>query len=103
LEENKMPRTPISITLYDGNDEEIETYERSRIPWGILKKALKFKGINVKNADEAFIDDLANFVVEAFGNRFTLEDLDKGADITDMFTVLQALVSRASTYLNDPN
>lgn len=96
-----MAGTPISITLYDADDEVIQTYTRSVVPWGILKRAVKMaKRLNVdmediSNLNEEVIDELAGLVVIIFGDKFSIDDLDKGADISDMVAVIQQIVSKA--------
>lgn len=96
-----MAGTPISITLYDADDAPVKTFTRSVVPWGILKRAIKMaKHLNsnvldVKNLNEDLMDELAGLVVTIFGDRFSIEDLDKGADITDMVTVIEQIVSKA--------
>lgn len=97
-----MSSTPIVLTLYDENDEIKGEYQRLIIPWNMLKRALKFKGLDESNTDEKTFDELAGFVCELFGNKFTIEDLGKGADISEVFTVIQAVVARAGGYFS-PN
>jgi len=90
-----MAGTPITITLYGANDEVKKTYSRTVIPWGILKKAIAL----TKNLDEenvSSLDAIAGLVVEAFGNQFSIQDLDEGADFGEMISALQNIVARAS-------
>ena len=92
-----MNNTPISITLYDENDEVKAEFQRLIIPWNMLKRALKFRELDTENLEETF-DELAGFVCELFGNRFTADELGEGCDIAEMFAVIQAVVSRAGGY-----
>ena len=69
-----MKNTPITITLYDENDEVKGEYQRLIIPWNMLKRALKFRELDTNNLEKTF-DELAGFVCELFGNRFTMEEL----------------------------
>ncbi len=89
---------PIQITLYDEHEEVKETYSRSRVPWGILKKAIRLSKLNtdLDKISAEDIDAIAGLVVEIFGDQFTIAELDKGADVSEMMTVLQAIVTRAS-------
>lgn len=90
-----MSGTPLTITLYASGDEG-QTYTRSIIPWGILKKAIALtKSVDQKNIGEKDMDAMAGLIVEAFGNQFSVNDLDNGADVGEMFTVLQNIVARA--------
>jgi len=43
------------------------------------------------------VDALAALVVEAFGGQFTVDQLNDGADIGEMLTVLNLIVSKART------
>jgi len=91
-----MANTPITITLYGANDEEKRTYSRAIIPWGTLKRAIRLtKSVNQNAISEGDMDAIAGLVVEAFGEQFTLDELDKGADIGEMLVVLENIVSRA--------
>lgn len=111
---------PIKLTLYDTNDEPIETYERSRIPWGILKKAIalqtKVKQAETKEEarqwwrvwkkdDKATVEDaqilaISQFVVELFGNKFTVRQLEEGADTPEVMAVFRAVIARANQAVN---
>lgn len=88
--------TPIKITLYEG-DEEKKTYTCLIVPWGVLKKAIALtKNLNAENIGMEDIDAVAELVVMAFGKQFTVDDLDAGADVSEMLAVLQSIVARAS-------
>ena len=97
-----MANSPIQITIYDENDEVKLECKRLIIPWGMLKKALKLAKLEENQNQEEMFDDVANLIVEIFGNKFTLEDLEKGADIGEVFAVFKSIVSKASGYA-DPN
>lgn len=95
---------PIQITLYDAEDEPINTYSRTRVPTEILLQAMELseelEGFDQKTADSqsvrAMFETLGAFVVEVFGARFALGDLLKGAEIDDLITVVKAVSNRAS-------
>lgn len=96
-----MKNTPITITLYDENDEVKGEHQRLIIPWNMLKRALKFRELDTENLEETF-DELAGFVCELFGNKFTVDELGEGCDIAEIFAVIQAVVARAGGYFG-PN
>ena len=97
-----MP-TMMTITLYDKNSEPQKTFNRGFVPWKLLKQAVKLsKNINVNDLGEESLDELAGMVVETFGNQFTVEELNEGADITEMITVLQTVVSKAKQAMGNP-
>lgn len=90
--------TPLKITLYDENSEPVHTYTRSFVPWKLLKAATKLaKGLDPRDLSEGDVDALAALVVEAFGGQFTVDQLNDGADIGEMLTVLNLIVSKART------
>jgi hypothetical protein len=93
-----MNASPIILTLYDENDEIKATYQKLVIPWGMLKRSLKFKDLNENAMDDKAFDTIGGYVCELFCNKFTLSDLEAGADITEVFSVIQAVVARAGGY-----
>ena len=88
---------PIKITLYDENDEVKAEFSRSTIPWGILKKALKLQSIDKKGVSDADLDKISGLVCEIFGNKITLDDIDKYVDVEEVMAVFAAVISRASS------
>lgn len=88
----------MTITLYDPVTSEVKnTFTRLFVPWKLLKKAVQLsKSLNAENLTEADVDTIAALVVEAFGNQFTVDELNEGADLSEMMTVLQTIVSKAS-------
>ena len=87
---------PLEITLYTQNDEVKKTYTRSIIPWRVLKKAVKLQSLDQEHLVEEDIDSIASLVVEAFGDQFSLDELNNGAELGEMMTVLTTIVTRAS-------
>lgn len=94
-----MALTPMRITLYDPATSEVKgEYNQLFVPWRLLKVAVRLAkelGGAADLSDEQ-VDALAGLVVETFGNRFSVQDLESGADISEMMTVLQTIVGRAS-------
>ena len=89
--------TPMVIHLYDQNDEEVAVFSRSFIPWKALKKAIKLiKQIDLEDLKEEDIDLIAGLIAEVFGDKFTVEQLDDGADLGEMLAVLQNIMARAN-------
>lgn len=110
--------TAISISLYGKDDELIKTYTREIIPWGILKKATRLmdsldetsaapqkkwfwenlfgKKENKERPEEKQMEAISQFVVDLFGNQFTVKDLENGADVGEIMTVFQSVIARAN-------
>lgn len=89
--------TPLRITLYDPEtNEERETHTRMFVPWKLLKASVRLsKNLNANDITEDDADALAGLVVEAFGNKFSIEDLNEGSDIGEMITVMNQIIGRA--------
>ena len=98
-----MTSTMMQITLYDENSEVKKQITRSFVPWKLLKKAVRLsKSIDAENVSEDDMDALAELVVETFGNQFTVEELNEGADVSEMVAVLQAIVGKAGAAMGNP-
>jgi hypothetical protein len=95
-----MAGSPIQITLYDEDSEPKKTYSRSFVPWRLLKAAIRLaKDLDQADLGEEDVDALADLVVETFGGKFSVEELNDGADIGEMMTVLEAIISRAQGFV----
>lgn len=96
MAENKP--TPIVIRIYDAAGDFTE-FVRLFVPWKILKAAIRlaklFNNKKIEDFTEDDADSLAALVVEAFGNQFTLDQINAGADISEMLTVIQNIVAKA--------
>ncbi len=89
--------TPMTITLYAEDNEVKATYTRTFVPWRLLKMAVRLvKRLNLNDLSEEDIDLLSALVIDVFGNQFSVEDLDNGADVTDMVSVLTTIMNKAS-------
>ncbi len=90
----------MKITLYSPDNEVKATFSRGFVPWRLLKQAVKLtknlKGKDATDLEEDDVDALASLVVEAFGNQFSVQDLNDGADIGEMTTVLNTIVQNAA-------
>lgn len=119
-----MDQPAITLTLYGPDDEKLKTYERAIIPWGVLKKATRLakliegeesdadgkakpqekrwwffakdKPDPATNTEEKQMEAISQFVVDLFGNQFTVKDLENGADVGEIMTVFRSVLSRAS-------
>lgn len=87
----------MQITLYNEESEPIQTYSQGFVPWRLLKAAVKLAGsMDQNNLKEEDLDALAGLVVEVFGNKFSVDDLNAQADVGEMMTVLTAIIGKAS-------
>jgi hypothetical protein len=94
-----MAGSPIQITLYGEDSEAKANFSRSFVPWRLLKAAIRLaKSLDKNDLSEEDVDALADLVVETFGRKFSVEELNDGADIGEMMTVLEAIISRAQGF-----
>jgi len=95
-----MTPTPIRLTIYDPETNEVKAEHTTMIvPWKLLKKAISLAKTLNTNPDEmsdSDIDSLAGLVVEVFGGKFTVDELDNGADVSEMMAVIQQILAKAS-------
>lgn len=91
--------SPIEITLYDENDEPVKTYTRTKIKWGMFKKALSLQNLDDKNMSDEDFGKISGFVCELFGNQFSKKQLEDGADVSEIFAVFQSVFARATSIM----
>lgn len=91
-----MAGTPVTLTLYNPEtNEAIKTYSRGFIPWKLVKRSVQLmKTLDAENLTEADVDALGSLVCEVFGNQFTLEQLNDGADVSEMMTCVSAIMGK---------
>ncbi len=97
-------QTPMQITLYDPATDEVKaTYSRVFVPWKLLKLAVRMaKKLDPENMTEEDVDQLSGLIVEVFGNRFSIEDLNDSADISEMMSVLNTIIAKARGGMPNP-
>ncbi len=91
-----MNKSPIELTLYDPEtSEELKTLKTIYVPWGLLKKASAFiDGLDESKLTNADIDNMSLIVCACYNEKVTPEELEKGADIGEMMTVIKAIIGR---------
>jgi len=96
--------TPMVIMLYDPETDEVRaTYSRMFVPWKLLKLAVRLaKTLDVEDMTEENMDDLAGLVVEVFGNKFSVEEVNNGTDVGEMMTVLYTIIAKARGAMPNP-
>jgi len=96
--------TSMEITLYDPETNEVvATHTRMFVPWKLLKAAVRLaKNLDPENMTEEDADQLAALVVETFGNKFSIQDLNNGADLAEMVSVLNTIIAKASGGIGNP-
>jgi hypothetical protein len=91
---------PLKLTLYN-----LETYEVlgdyvcNFIPVRYLKLAIRLS----KSLININADTLAGLIVDLFGNKFSVDDLQKYSEQRDRMTVLQAVMTRSGNFMLKPS
>ncbi len=101
-----MSGAPITLTLYDKETNEAKkTYTRSFVPWRLMKRAAKLLtgGFNLEDINEDTVNQFSGLVIDIFGDQFTLEELEDGADLGEMITVLETIMKKVSGGLTESN
>jgi hypothetical protein len=93
-----MAPTPMKLTIYDPETSEVKKdLVQLFVPWKLLKVAIRLMGdIDQTNLTEADMDAIAALVAEVFGGRVTVEELNNGSDIGEMFAVVEQIVAKAN-------
>ncbi len=98
----------INLKLY-GDDDEVEAeYNRSFVPFRLLKKASQMMktiqnfGDDMENISEESIDQLADFIVEFFGNKFSRDELMDKADMSEIIAVVTAITMKMAGNVPNP-
>ncbi len=94
-----MTKFAIEMILYDEDSEPKVTYRQSFVPFRLLKEAVKLQEYVSELQDPQkmkpeTIDNLADFVVAFFGNKFSREDLLDGAELSEVMTVINQIVTK---------
>jgi len=101
-----MAGTPIKLNIYDEDSNVVKELSQGFVPWGIMKRAVRLgksmRSLVGKSDAEILeqmtdedIDNLTLLVSDVFGGRVTVEELERGAEIPEMLTVLQGVISKA--------
>lgn len=97
------PSAPIKITLYGQDDADNKTFQRLIVPWGFLKRAIRLsKDMNAAEITEEQVDAISDLLIEFFRNVFNREELEAGADVSEILACFQAIVNKAKGLLPNP-
>lgn len=94
-----MTKFAIELILYNEDSEPKATYRQSFVPFRLLKEAVKLQEYVTDMQDPQktkpeTVDNLADFVVAFFGNKFSREDLMDGAELSEVMTVIKQIVAK---------
>jgi len=99
----------ITLTLYDSNNEPKRTLTRSFLPWGILEMAIDlqqdFENLEqdedgkVIGIEKENIVKLTEFIIFIFGDQVTVDEINKGVSIEDMFAAYTQIFTMVSAIM----
>ena len=89
--------TPIQLTLYDENDEPIQTYSRARIPVSFAERAMEWSS-SLSNDDlsQNQLTAMYQIIVDFYGEKFSIDQLREGADLSELMAVVIGISQRVS-------
>ena len=85
---------PVRITFYNPDDSIKAEFCKLRIPLGLVDIALDLAENMEQRSDRETWDAVKAFIVEAFGEQFTLNELNEGADLGDILSVFNTIVAK---------
>ena len=103
-------KKPISIVLEMPTSEKDEsgstsakkkTFIAPEIKGRMLRRAIEFQKIDESTFDVTVLDNLVDFIVELFGNRFTVDDVYDGIGIKLLFPTLMKCVNEVIEQFNE--
>jgi hypothetical protein len=94
---------PIKLTIYDPETAEpVKDVMTAIVPWGLMKRAVQlmkalpagYESMSeaelIQHLDEGFVDALTCFAVDLFGGRATVEEINRGVELSEMLPLLTA-------------
>lgn len=103
----------IKLTIYNSENEPIKELSQSFIPWGIMKRAVRLaKSLKMKTGmsqaemlealNDETIDELTGLVADTFAGRVTLEELNRGVEVSEMLPVMVQIIHKSFGAATDP-
>ena len=92
---------PITLKFYTDDDEVESTHSRSRIPTFLLDSAIQVQAglAKMKDKNEATAEQLNllyQFIVEFYGNKFTVDELKQKTDLVECMSIVGQVLGRAN-------
>lgn len=87
-----MLKKPAIIHLYDENGKATDEFKLFVVPWRLMKKASAISKKFDEKDNEEEIDEMTEFLCEAFKNRFTPEDLSERGDASEIMQAINSIM-----------
>ena len=95
--------SPLVIHIYDAEGEVEKTATQAFVPWKMLKSAVRLaETLNKDKPTEEDIEAINGLVVATFQGKVSSEELDNGADLTEMMAVLRQIIATAKGINENP-
>lgn len=78
-----------------------KTFIAPEIKGRMLRRAIEFQKIDESTFDEKVLDNLVDFIVELFGNKFSVDDVYDGISIKGLFPTLMKCVNEVIDQFNE--
>ena len=78
-----------------------KTFIAPEIKGRMLRRAIEFQKIDESTFDVTVLDNLVDFIVELFGNKFTVDDVYDGIGIKLLFPTLTKCVNEVIEQFNE--
>src|SRR4030042_328238 len=97
--------TPIQFTVYGDDDEVKAVYSRARVPLMFVERAIELsRTLEEDNLGQEQLNALYQIIVDFYGEKFSIDELRKGADTGELLSAIEAITKRASELMpNKPN
>ena len=104
------PSAPIKLTFYEPEDGSIKSeFATCILPWGIMKRAMRFAkrfgsvgaSLDIADMTDEDVEEISGLVVDLFGGRFTMQDLENHTDLPEVVTVMQAIFTKAGASMTN--
>lgn len=88
-------KTPFTITLYNPDDTPRETFTKATLTWADMKKAITLSARMDEMGEAEQTESVYTFLVQFFGERFTVEVLEDCGDFSDAYNTFVEISTRA--------
>ena len=97
-----MPITPIKLTLYNPETNEVEReFSRAFVPTGNFTEMVKLLPLmDLKNpqiVDPDTAESIYALISELFGGQITIDQIKQGTDLNEFLALFETIVARVKT------
>jgi hypothetical protein len=93
---------PLQLNFYNEDGTAEKTFTRSFVPWRIMKRAAKLMRLDVDNMDEETVQEMSALVVDVFGDKFSIDDVNDRTKPDEMMAVLNGIMAMVNGTQDPP-